>query len=143
LGTAIDDPAVPRFTGGSRSDLFGLPVLLADLNGDGADDIVAAAQYADGPGNDRNACGEVYAYWGSLRSVMLAKAGSTDLADITIAGASPEDAIGGSLLVLRSVEGGSPSLIIGAPSASGVSELGEELRRSGKLILVPGDLLSR
>jgi hypothetical protein len=142
-GAALDGPTVPRFTGGSRSDLFGLPVLLVDLNGDGADDIVAAAQYADGPGNDRNACGEVYVYWGSLRSVMLAKAEATGLADVTVAGASPEDSIGGSLLVLEAGKVGSPSLIIGAPGASAVSEEGEDVPRCGKLVLVPGELILR
>ena len=32
---ALGDPGVPRFRGESRSDMFGLPVYLADLNGDG------------------------------------------------------------------------------------------------------------
>jgi hypothetical protein len=139
----LDGPSVPRFAGGSSSDLFGLPVLLADLNGDGADDIVASAQYADGPDDDRNACGEVYVYWGSLRSVMLAKAATSDLANVTIVGASPEDSIGGSLLVLDLDKDGPRSLIVGAPYASAPADDGEELPRCGKLILVPREQFSR
>jgi hypothetical protein len=138
----LDDATVPRFTGGTVSDLFGLPVLLADVDGDGADDIIAASQYADGPDDERNACGEVYVYRGSLRSVMAAKAGSTELADITIFGENPEDAIGGALLVIEFSEGGQPALLIGAPNAPGTGEDGETTPRRGKLILLSvGSLL--
>ena len=139
----LDDPAVPRFTGATNSDLFGLPVLLADVDGDGADDIIAASQYAEGPDDKRNACGEVYAYRGSLRSVMAAKAGSTELADITIFGENPEDAIGGALLVIEFSEGGQPALLIGAPNAPGTGEDGETTPRRGKLILLSVDSLLR
>ncbi len=141
--TALDDPAVPRFRGATDSDLFGLPVLLADVNGDGADDIVAAAQYGDGPDDERSACGEVYVYRGSLRSVMAAKAGSAESADMTVVGESPEDAIGGALMVVELSRGGSPALIIGAPSAPGAGEGGETIARRGKLIILPLSSLSR
>ncbi|MFH1688796.1 MAG: integrin alpha [Candidatus Eisenbacteria bacterium] len=139
----LDDPAVPRFRGGSRSDLFGLPVLLADLNGDGAHDIITASQYADGPDDERNACGEIYVYRGSLRSVMAAKAGSADLADITVVGENSEDAIGGSLLVIEFSEGEPPVLIIGAPNAPGAGGDGETVQRCGKLILLSAKSLLR
>jgi hypothetical protein len=141
--STLDDPTVPRFRGRSRSDLFGLPVLLADLNGDGSKDIVAASQYADGPDDERNACGEVYVYWGSVRSVVAAKAGSTELADVTIVGGSPEDLIGGSLLVVEISEGEPPALLIGAPNAPGVAEDGAPIQRRGKLILLPVESLRK
>ncbi|MEA3409645.1 MAG: integrin alpha [Candidatus Eisenbacteria bacterium] len=141
--STLDDAAVPRFHGRSKSDLFGLPVLLADLNGDGSNDIIAASQYADGPGNDRNTCGEVYVYWGSVRSVIAAKAGSAELADVTVAGESPEDAIGASLLVVEITEGEPPTLVIGAPNAPGVDDEGATIQRRGKLILLSGRSLRR
>jgi hypothetical protein len=137
----LDAPSVPRYRGGSRSDLLGLPVIMVDLNGDGPVDLVAAAQYADGPDDGREACGEVYIYWGSLRSVMLAKAGTTDLADVTIIGASPDDAIGGTLMVMREGNSRPRSLLIGAPNASTESEDGATMPRSGRLILLPTRLL--
>jgi len=141
--TTLDDPAVPRFHGRSRSDLFGIPVLLADLNGDGSVDIIAASQYAGGPDDERDACGEVYVYWASVRSVIAAKAGSTELADVTIIGESPEDSIGGSLLVVGISDGGPPALLIGAPNAPGDGEDGATIQRRGKLILLPGEFLLR
>jgi len=139
----LDDPSVPRFHGRSRSDLFGIPVLLADVNGDGSTDIIAASQYADGPDDKRDACGEVYVYWASLRSVITAKAGSTELADVTVIGESPEDSIGGSLLVVEISEGEPVALLIGAPNAPGDGEDGATIQRRGKLILLSGRSLLR
>ncbi len=139
----LDDPNVPRFHGRSRSDLFGIPVLLADLNGDGSSDIIAASQYADGPDDKRDACGEVYVYWASVRSVIIAKAGSTELADVTVVGESPDDSIGGSLLVVEISEGEPAALLIGAPNAQGDGEDGATIQRRGKLILLPGKSVLR
>ena len=141
--STLDDPSVPRFHGRSRSDLFGIPVLLADLNGDGSVDIIAASQYSDGPDDERRTCGEVYVYWASVRSVIIAKAGSAELADVTVVGESPEDAIGGSLLVVEISEGEPPALLIGAPNAPGDGEDGATIPRRGKLILLPGKSLLR
>ena len=140
---ALDDPAVPRFHGGSRSDLFGFAVLLADLNGDRSDDIVMGSQYADGPDGKRTACGEIYVYWGSLRSVVAAKIGSAELADITIVGQSAGDAIGAALLTVETPGDGRPGLLIGASDASGTEDDGAVTPRRGKLILLPGELLLR
>ena len=140
---ALDDAAVPRFHGGSRSDLFGLPVLLADLNGDRSDDIIVASRYADGSDGKRTACGEVYLYWGSLRSVVAAKVGSSELADITIVGQFPGDSVGAALLVVETSGDGPSGLLIGAPDASGMEDAGAPAPRRGKLILLSGELLRR
>ena len=139
----LDDPAVPRFHGASRSDLLGFTVLLADLNGDRSADIVMASQYADGPDGKRTACGEIYIYWGSLRSVVTAKAGSAELADVTIVGQSAGDSIGAALLTVETSGDGRPGLLIGAADASGTEDDGEVSPRHGKLILLPGELLLR
>ena len=138
----LDDPAVSRFRGGSKSDLFGFTVLLADLNGDRSDDVVMASQYADGPDGKRTACGEIYVYWGSLRSVVAAKVGSSELADVTIVGQSAGDSIGAALLTVETSEDRRPGLLIGASDASGTEDDGAVTLRRGKLILLPGELLS-
>lgn len=137
----LDDPTVSRFRGGSRSDLFGFTVLLVDLNGDRSDDIVMASQHADGPDGERTACGEIYIYWGSLRSVVAAKVGSSELADVTIVGQSAKDSIGAALLAVEMSEDRRPGLLIGASDASGTEDDGAITPRRGKLILVPGELL--
>ncbi len=139
----LDDPAVPRFHGRSRSDLFGFTVLLADLNGDRSDDIIMASQYADGPDGKRTACGEVYVYWGSLRSVVAAKIGSSELADATIVGQSPKDSIGAALLTVETPGDKLPGLLVGASDASGTEADGAFTPRRGELILLPGKLLLR
>jgi len=143
MNVVLDDPEVPRFRGESRSDMFGLPVYLADLNGDGSADMVAAARHADGPDGKRRTCGEVYVYWGSLRSVMAAKGGRARLADITIIGGAEEDGIGTALLAAQLSSDGPPSLLVGAPNAPSTADEGTPVPRSGKLILLPGELLTR
>ena len=127
--------AVPAFSSRERWDLFGLPVLLADLSGDGASDIVAAAQFADSPDGARPRCGEVYIYRGGLRSVVAAKTGRPDLADVVIVGEASQDALGGCLFA-ASAEGRGLHLVIGAPDAGR-----PEVERSGKIHLVPAELL--
>jgi len=109
--SASDAPSVH---GEGRWDLFGLPVILADLNGDRSDDIVAAAQFA-GPRDEDVGGGAVYVLWGSLQSVMAAKAGSTKLADVTIVGPGGRGGFGTSLLAADVVGDARPDLVIGAP----------------------------
>lgn len=112
---------VPRFHGLSRWDLFGLAALLADVNGDGPADVVASAPFAGAEEDARPRCGEVYVFWGGPSSVLRAKAGASELADIRIIGARAQDALGGSLLVARVSGVRSPDLLIGAPDASSAS----------------------
>jgi hypothetical protein len=139
---------VPRFVARARWDMFGLPVLLADINGDGYSDAVISSQFADGPDGDRNACGEVYVFRGSLKSVMAAKAGSADRADIALVGGSELDAIGRSLLVADMFGRSAPELLIGAPDSPGApSDTGDGPSRGlpgrGMLVVIPDTLLAR
>jgi hypothetical protein len=128
---------VRSFRSRHRWDLLGLPVLLADLSGDGASDIVFAAQFADSPGGERPRCGEVYVYRGGLRSVVAAKTGRPDLADTIVVGEASQDALGGCLFV-AAAEGRRLDLVIGAPDAG---RPGAE--RSGKLHVITAELLAR
>lgn len=129
---------VPRFSGASRWDLFGYPVLAADLNGDGTADVIASAQFADAREDARARCGEVYVFWGGLRSVLRAKSGTAERADVRIIGALAQDALGGSLLAERLTGEKGPDLVIGAPDAPVTPDCGE---RCGKLFVVPGSSL--
>jgi hypothetical protein len=130
---------VPRFRGKSRYDLFGLPTLLQDLNGDATPDIIAAAQFAAPRGGSRPRSGEVYVSWGSLRSVVEAKAGNAESADVTVVGALEHDGLGGALAVADIVGGSEPDLIIGAPEGSSEDVPGD--LRTGKLYVIPAELL--
>jgi hypothetical protein len=53
-----------RIYGKDTDDRLGALVAVGDVNGDGVDDIVAAAPYGDGRGNLRSDCGEVYVIFG-------------------------------------------------------------------------------
>lgn len=148
LRIALSDAPFPRFEAASRWDMFGLPVLLSDLDSDGYVDVIVSSQFADGPDDDRNSCGEVYIFRGSLKSVMNAKAGGADRADITVVGAGAEDSIGGSLLAADVLGNGGPELLIGAPYASGPAPSGSETgnereQRQGMVLIVPHALLAR
>lgn len=154
-GSTVDE--WPRFVARSRWSLFGLPLLMADMNGDGPKDLIAAAQFA-GLGSDRGRCGEIYIYFGSFESVMTAKAGSAEHADVVIVGAHALDSIGGALLAVDLMGSGRPALVIGAPDATvrrtvenagadsertGNTDdaLTERIERSGKVFVVRSELL--
>ena len=141
LGEVLDLSGgdVTEFHGRKRWSLFGLPVLLADVNSDASADILIAAQYASSPDGSRAACGEVYVFRGSLESVVQAKSGGPDTADITVIGAEKGDHLGGSLLVADVAGGRMPDLVIGAPEAYGRPDA----PRTGKLYVIEGEHLSR
>lgn len=134
----LTDPDVVRVGGRARSDVFGLPVLLDDLNSDGLDDIIVAARYSDGPDGDRRDCGEVYAFWGSLRSVVVAKTSEVSLANLIVVGGNENDSIGGSLLVATYPDRSEPSLLVGAPDASGYDANGNVAARRGMVVVIRG-----
>ncbi len=51
--------------GADARDYAGSAVATGDVNGDGYDDIIIAAEWADGPDNRRVECGEIYVVFGS------------------------------------------------------------------------------
>jgi len=123
--------------GRSMWDIFGLSPMIADLNGDGFDDIAISAQFVNGMSGERKRSGEVYVYWGSLRSVMSAKGGTAERADLTMVGAAG-DAIASALVPVDVTGDGRPELVLGAPEASG---LGEESTLRGRIYITPAELL--
>jgi hypothetical protein len=139
-GGLVDLPGdgAVSFLAQSKWDLFGLPVIADDLNGDRTADIVVAAQFADAPDGTRRRCGEVSIYWGSLPSVMDAKSGKAGLADVTIVGGSAMESIGGALLSARLSGGAAPDLVIGAPEGWGQADADV---KAGRLYVVPNRIL--
>ncbi len=123
--------------GRSMWDIFGLSPLIADLNGDGFEDVAVAAQLVNGMDGERKRSGEIYVYWGSLRSVVSAKSGTADRSDLILVGAAG-DAVASALVTVDVTGDGRPELVVGAPNASG---LGEEDTRRGRIYITPAELL--
>ncbi|MCD4690945.1 FG-GAP-like repeat-containing protein [bacterium] len=128
---------VVTFRGRSMWDIFGLASLIRDLNNDGFADIAIAAQFVDGFDRERESSGEIYLYWGSLRSVMEAKAGSAEKADAILVG-NIWDTAGGALASLDFTGDGRLDLIVGAPHARGDEQSD---RRRGKVYFAAAELL--
>ncbi len=131
---------VPRFVSESRWDLFGLPLMFTDTNGDGRDDLVVSAQFADAD-DARRRCGTVYVFRGGPRSVIEVKMGKAELADVIVIGAQAFDKIGSSLAAVR-LTGERPDLVIGAPDA-GENELDPHAGEpsAGMVLVVPEGLV--
>jgi hypothetical protein len=116
-------PAGFRIDGAAAGDAAGKAVAAAgDVNGDGVDDLIVGAPFADQ--NGHSASGSVYVIYGQ-RTADLAE---LDLASITttpssrglrIDGAAASDNLGTSIASGGDVNGdGSPDLIVAAPFAS-------------------------
>jgi len=93
---------------------------LGDFNGDGAEDILAGSEAADGPGNTRNLGGEAYVVFGAPTL-----GGTIDLATseqgIVIYGGNEGDHLGSA--AAGDVNGdGSDEVLVAAPYADGVGE---------------------
>lgn len=100
--------------GDFRSDLP--PLVSGDFNGDGVDDLLMGARFADGPENGREDSGEAYVVFGSpdLPSEI-------DLADsdrvATVFGAHPGDQIGFAATAADLNADGVDDIVLGAPFA--------------------------
>jgi hypothetical protein len=79
--------------GADPQDTLGFSLATGDVNGDGIDDIIAAARLADGPDNTRDTAGEVYVIFGSP-----SPEGTVDIAlsqqDVTILGGQANTLLG-------------------------------------------------
>lgn len=95
-------------------------LLFADLNGDGRDELVITASEADGPGNGRPGCGEVYIIAGQVAPPVTIDL-AVDPQVTTVYGAEPDDRIGihGALAAGDWNDQGPVDLAIGAYLADG------------------------
>ena len=135
----LDDPDWVGLTvlyGQYKVDRFGRAVATGDVNGDGTDDLIVSAYWADRPdtGND---CGRTYVFTGSANLTGTLDL-STHPASVEIIGAQGGDRLGRSL-VAGDVNGdGVEDLIIGAYRADP-----EGRADAGEVVLIyGGDSLS-
>ena len=121
--------------GADARDYAGSAVASGDVNGDGFADIVIAAEWADGPGNSRVECGEVYIVYGSA-----SLAGSVDLrtqADVVMYGPDIRDQIGTSLAIGNINDDEFDDIVIGAAWADGLGP-GHRREDAGEVYVVLG-----
>jgi hypothetical protein len=96
-----------------------------DVNGDGFDDLLIGARFADASGNAKSNAGDSYVIFGSASPPTTIDLANLETAGITIAGSDTGDVSGGSVSSAGDVNGdGFDDLLIGArfASASGNSK---------------------
>ena len=111
--------------GEEHNDELGDAVASGDLNGDGVNDIIMAAEAADGPDNDRPVGGEIYVVFGrrDLEEVIAIGEGGDDL---RIYPGDATDTLGFSVAAFDLNGDGYDDLVTGARAADGpTNSLGE------------------
>ncbi|MDD1469397.1 integrin alpha, partial [Dolichospermum sp. ST_sed5] len=108
--------------GGRASDRAGFNLACGDVNNDYFDDLIVGAYWADGPGNARESCGDVYVVYGrnyvSGRTFdSLGEIGSA--ANLTIYGGTSNDDDGSALACSDINDDGYSDIIIGVGWADG------------------------
>ncbi len=86
--------------GAEEGDRLGRALLFADLDGDGFDDLLAAAVDGDGAKNAQRDCGEVYCVWGQRLGGEREEIDLLDSPGWRIDGVDPNDGMG------RNIEAG-------------------------------------
>src|SRR6185503_14320076 len=120
-------------------DHFGRALAVADLDRDGAADLIVGAPRADGQLNQRPDCGEVLVVFGASdlpARIDLSRPGASPRVTRLI-GRAPGDALGTSIATADVTGDLLLDLILGAPLADGVAgAMGAQ--DSGEVFVVPG-----
>lgn len=133
----LADTSLVTIYGAEGSDTFGRSIALGDLDGDGHDDLIVGAYYADGPGNKRINTGATYVFFGRPRHEFpLAIDLSLDR-EIVIHGEMDGDVSGRAVAAADMDRDGRQDLIIGAHCASSNPEDGEN-NNSGACYIIYG-----
>lgn len=104
----------------------GVSVARGDFNGDGVEDLLIGAPFADGPDGSRRDAGEAYVLFGPLGDgpeIDLA----LDAADVTIYGARPEDNLGFTVAAGDLNDDGTDDIIVAAPASHGLRNIRTDL----------------
>lgn len=110
-------------------------IRVADVNGDGVDDVVVAGRLANGPEGFRFDAGGVFIVLGGVDLIRGTTRDLHDRADIVIHGADANDRLGTSLAVGDVNGDGIADIIVGAPGADGP---GEARSGAGELYVIFG-----
>lgn len=100
------------------NDDFGGALAVADVNADGANDLLLSSENAGGPEDRRDSAGEAYIVFGPRERGTVIDLAVTS-ADVTIFGALPGDQLGSSLTAGDLNRDGVADLVLGAPKADG------------------------
>jgi len=127
LGVGVDeldlarDDADAAIYGADDNDRAGYAVLAEDVSGDGTDDVIIGALWADGPAEGRPEGGEVYVVFGSM-----ALAGGRDMKsqapDVVVYGAAAGDWLGEEVSAGDINGDGRQGLVLPATFATGLRD---------------------